>query len=254
MSEFQEVTISQEPAGFEAPAVPGVERPENVPEQFWDAEKGAVNTEALLAAVAGKTPEAAAEETPEGEAKADETPEGKTEEETKAEELAAEAGVNVAEVEAHFLEKGEIPADTYEKMAKAGISKEMVDEFVQYRVTQGDLVRDEVLRPYGGMEAVGQMVEWAGKNWTEDQANSFNEAVNSGSKAKIDLAVKALKADYDKKNGVRPTLVTPSGGSSANSGAFSSLQDMMAAQRDPRYNSDPAYRDSVMAKLARSKF
>ncbi len=42
----------------------------------------------------------------------------------------------MAEVEAHFLEKGEIPADTYEKMAKVGISKEMVDEFVQYRVQQ----------------------------------------------------------------------------------------------------------------------
>lgn len=246
MSNFQEVVIAQEPTGLEAPpVVSSTPRPENVPEAFWDAEKGEVNMEALLAAAA-KAPEGAAEEKPEGEA------EEKPGDETKAEELAAEAGVNVAEVEAHFLEKGEIPADTYEKMEKVGISKEMVDEFVQFRVQQADLARDEVLRPFGGTEAVTGMVDWASKNWTEAQANSFNDAVNSGDKARIELAVKALKADYDKKNGVRPSLVTPSAKTVPNGGTFASIQELMAAQNDPRYKADPAYRDAVIQKLSRS--
>jgi hypothetical protein len=253
-----EVTISQEVTGAEAPIV-DTGRPENVPEQFWDAETRSVNTEALLAAIAvqnGEAPEAAVEK-PEGEG--DEVPkDGEAKEteaketEDKATEIAAEAGVDVAAVEAHFLEKGEIPADTYEKMAKVGIDKAMVDEFVQYRVNQADILRDEMLRPYGGVEAVTSMTEWAGKNWNAEQAESFNTAMNSGNRGQIEMAVKALKSDFDRTNGVRPSLLTANTGKADSTGTFGSLAQLAEAQRDPRYKTDPAYRDSVIQKLARS--
>ncbi len=91
--------------------------------------------------------------------------------------------------------------------------------------------------------------------WQELDGGSgqlVQRGVNSGDKARIDLAVKALKADFDKNNGVRPKLVTPSAKTVPNGGTFGSIQELMAAQNDPRYKSDPAYRNAVIEKLSRS--
>lgn len=239
-----EVVVATPETGAEAPVVST--RPEHVPAEFWDEESKSIKTDALLEAVKGNT--AATEETTE------ETPEETPEGDEEAEALAAEAGIDVADVEAAFLESGTIPEDTYEKAAKIGVSKEMVDEFVQYRVRQADMLRDEILQPFGGMEIVTKMVEWAGSAWKPEQAEAFNGLVNSGDRAKIELAVRGLQADYQKAHGVRPKLVTPAGGANTPAGGvFRSIQELAAAQADPRYKTDPAYRDAVIAKLSRSK-
>jgi len=256
MADAIEVNIVQPETGAEAPVVlSSTPRPANVPEQFWDPVKGETKMDELLASIVDKPADAPADEAPKGneEAPKEGDEEAPKVEDEQADELAEAAGIDIAAVEATFLESGEIGEDTYEKAAKIGISKEMVDEFVQYRVTQADLMRDEMLKPYGGLEAVTGMTEWAGKNWTPEQANAFNEAVGSGDKGRVELAVRALKADFDKKNGVKPKLLTPAGGSSNAGGVFNSLQEMMAAQQDPRYAKDPAYRAEVAAKLRRSK-
>lgn len=243
MAQANEVVITAEATGAEAPVVST--RPENVPEQFWDEESKSIKTDALLEAVKAQNATEAAEPTEPTEP----VPEGDEE----AEALAAEAGIDVAAVEATFLETGEIPADTYEKAAKIGVSKEMVDEFVQHRVRQADVLRDEILAPFGGMETVGKMVEWAGTAWKAEQAEAFNGLVNSGDRAKIELAVRGLQADYQKANGVRPKLVTPTPTAGAKGGSFTSFAELVRAQSDPRYRTDEVYRAEVMAKLARSK-
>ena len=235
MAEFQEVVIAQEPTGPEAPA-------QTPPEET----KEGIETPPEGATEGTETPP---EETTEG---TEETAE-KSPEEKAADEAAEAAGIDIPAVEAHFLETGEIPADTYEKAAKIGLSKEIVDEFVQYRVGQADRIRAEMLQPFGGEEVVGSMVEWAGKNWTADQAKSFNDAIASADRGRVDLALKALKADYDKKNGVKPNLVKPTNSKTVPGGVYESTAQLHADQADPRYRTDPAFRDSVIAKLARSK-
>lgn len=233
---MQEVVIKQEETGPEAPVAP-VETPE---------EPKVETTEVP----ADETPEEPKEEPKEEPA---EEPKEEAEEEKAAKEAAEAAGIDVASVEQHFLEHGEIPADTYEKAAKIGISKEMVDEFVQYRVGQADRVRTEMLQPYGGEDAVVSMIEWAGKNWTAEQADSFNEAINSGNKGRVDLALKALKADFDKQNGVKPTLLKAETSKGVPGGVYETMAQLLKDQADPRYRTDAAFREAVVAKLSRSK-
>lgn len=247
MGDVAEITITQPETGPVAPVVlSDTPRPDNVPEEFWDAEKGVMKTDEMLAALAAQGTEEAPKA---GEETTENTPlEGEGEEEA----LAAEAGIDIAAVEASFLESGTIPEDTYEKAAKIGVSKEMVDEFVQYRVKQADMLREEMFQPFGGNDAVDAMIAWAGTNWTEAQANAFNEATGSADRGRIELALKALKTDFDRANGVKPKLVTPSGGRVKGGGSFSSMAELMAAQKDPRYAVDPAYRAEVAAKLKRS--
>lgn len=258
---FAQVDIVSEPTGAEAPVqTSGVERPENVPEQFWDAEKGVVNTEALLAAVTQKAedPKADEQKPAEGEAPKDgDKPkeDGATDEkDTEANKIAEEAGVDVSAVEAYFVEKGEIPADTYEKLAKVGIGKEMVDEFVQYRVGRADAVKAEIMSQFGGETAVTEMTAWAGASWTPEKAAAFNAAVTSGDRGQIELALQALQADFTKAKGLRPSLLKPTSGVTSASGAFQSLEELSRAQADPRYRNDPAYRRSVEERLRASNF
>ena len=52
-------------------------------------------------------------------------------------------------------------------------------------------------------------------------------------------------------NGSSPNLIQGTTGTSG-SGAYKSLIQMSEAMRDPRYNSDPAFREEVTRKLEAS--
>lgn len=234
----------------------GPQRPDNVPEKFWDAAAGTVNTDALLASygeleskLGGDTQGEAEAENP---AEAPEAPEAPVSEE-QAGEIAESAGIDMAAAEAHFMETGNISEDDYAKLEQVGITRDMVEEFIGYRVHQADAIRDEVLQPYGGAEGAGRMVEWAADNWDPDSAAAFNEAMESGDKGKMAIALRALKLDHDKAVGVRPQRLQQAATGAPSKGAvFQSFEQLMEAQRDPRYATDPAYRKSVMDRLSRS--
>lgn len=252
-----EIVITS-PTGPDAPVeTSGVTRPDNVPEKFWNAEKGEVNTEALLASYtaletkvgAPKADQSVTEGGDEGVTEGDDTT---SEEDEAAEKIANEAGVDVEAIEAAWLESRTIPDSELEKLAKVGVTKEMAEEFIAYREAQAERLREELTGTVGGEEAVNKMVEWAGKNYTVEKAEAFNKAVNSKDKGQIEMALKALQKDYEKANGRVPKLVKPTSGAASKGGVYQSLAQLHADQRDPRYASDPAFRQSVIDKLARS--
>ena len=248
-----EVKFASEPTGPVAPAPEAPSRPEGVPEKFWNAEKGEVNTEALLksyAALEGRlgAPKDETSEQPE------QTPAGDAEKpeeggDAEANAAAAEAGVNVADLEAHYAEHGSIPEDAYARFEAVGISKEMVDEYVQFRTSRAEALQAEMTANYGGVERVQTMIGWAGENWTEDKATAFNEAMGSKDRAKIDLALQSLEAAYQKANPKRPMLLKPQAAPSGGVNSFRSVAEMKAAMSDPRYRTDPAYRADVARRV-----
>lgn len=253
-----EIQITSQ-TGPDAPEVTtAATRPDNVPEKFWNAEKGEVNTEALLASYASLESKMgggkASETTDEGQSEAatEGADKGTESEDEAAEKIATEAGLDVEAIEAHWLEHGTVPDAELEKLAKVGVTKEMAEEFIAYRQAQAEQVRTELMSSVGGEEAVTKMVDWAGKNYDAAKAEAFNKAVNSGDKGQIEMALKALQKDYEKANGRVPKLVKPTSGAAARGDRYESLEQMMADQRDPRYASDPAFRQKVIDKLSRS--
>lgn len=251
---MNEVVIKDEPTGPEAPA-PQSTRPENIPEKFWDEATKSVNTEALLKSYTElegrlggpkETPPTTEEPPQEGQ---QENPEDQT-----AEEAAEAAGIDIGELEAHFAEHGSLPEDAYERLAAVGIGKELVDEYVAYRTQQAEAIQKEIVTQFGGDEVVNRMLEWAGQNWTDEQATAFNEAMGSKSRAKIDMAMQSLEAAYTKANPRRPTLLKPTA-APATGGvqAFRSNAEMVRAMSDPRYRTDEAYRQEVAQRIAGMK-
>ena len=80
---------------------------------------------------------------------------------------------------------------------------------------------------------------------------AYNRVVNGGDPAVIQLAMAGLKAAYDEANGVDGQMLTGKPAQQVQN-IFRSQAEVVQAMSDPRYDSDPAYRADVFAKLEQS--
>lgn len=224
-----------------------VERPAWLPEGFNTPEEFA----AAYAELKGKGP---AEEAP----KADDKPaveppkiEEPTPEEKAATEAAEAKGVDVAALEAKFVQDGKLSDEDYADLEKRGFPKSVVDEFIGHRVERAQRMTTELMTEMGGEDTFAAMVEWGKTGLSAADRKAYNDAIDSGDWGRITMASKAVKAAYEEAKGKSPDLVK---GSPVKGGAdsFASMDEYVKAVADPRYSSDPGYRQSLMDKLARS--
>jgi hypothetical protein len=262
MSGALEFQISQEPTGAEAPVQS--ERPPHVPEKFWDESTKSINTEALLksytelektrGAPAGQVQESrdGDKQAPEGDAaKAAEQAEADKADKA-AEEAAAAAGIDMATLQKEVDETGDISEESKAKFEKLGFSREDIDGYIEWKKGRATAIVSEVQAAVGGADKYAEMTSWAAKSWTEAQIAEFNEAMSSNNRGRIDIAVKALQADFVKANGQRPNLIKPTGGSGVSGERYENFQQLLADQKNPLYRTDPAFRAKVAEKLSRS--
>lgn len=163
--------------------------------------------------------------------------------------VAAKPGnIDMAALNAEFAEKGDLSPETRAKLESDGYPKEIVDSFIAGQKAIAEKWDAKAFEFAGGKESFDKMAEWAKSNFTPADAAAYNEAVTSGDEAKLKLAVQGLKSSYEAAEGIKPTLLQSNlkGGDSA---GFKSNAEMTAAMRDPRYKTDPAYRQSVEAKV-----
>lgn len=103
----------------------------------------------------------------------------------------------------------------------------------------------------GGDEGYTNLIEWASENMTEKYIDMYDAVMASGDKAAITFAVEALYAKYQDAVGVEGQLLTGKPAKSTQN-VFRSQAEVVRAMKDPRYDSDPAYRADVFAKLENS--
>lgn len=257
------VTV-QMPGNVSGPDAPAVsDRPENVPEKFWNAETKSVNTEALLSSYAelerrqSQAPKAAAPaaEVPAAETPAAAAPPEGTEappngQEQEARDAAAAAGVDYDALNTKFHANGSLEDADYETLEKAGIPRALVDSYIAGQEALAERARAELLAPVGGDEGYTKMVEWAQANLPAAEIAAYDAIVDGDNPAATKLAIEGLHAKYKASSTSEPKLVT--GTPTPSLDAYASLEEMKADMRDPRYKKDPAYRARVEAKLARS--
>lgn len=103
----------------------------------------------------------------------------------------------------------------------------------------------------GGDEGYSKLLQWAGQNMTEKYIDMYDAVMASGDKNAMAFAVEALYAKYQDAVGVEGELITGKAARSTKD-VFRSQAEVVRAMKDPRYDSDPAYRSDVFAKLERS--
>lgn len=176
-----------------------------------------------------------------------------------AQEMVATAGLDFDALTAEYAENGSLSAQSYEDLGRAGIAKNVVDGYIQGQTAIANEIRSSVfsrvegLNGLKGADAYADLVAWAASGLDQPDIDAFNGQMNSGNRHQMALAVDALKARYVAANGSPANLINGHSGQSSFSGdVFTSRAEMTEAMKDPRYASDPAYRNGVIAKLGRS--
>tara|TARA_R110002020_G_scaffold13852_4_gene49548 strand:- start:1449 stop:2201 length:753 start_codon:yes stop_codon:yes gene_type:complete len=161
----------------------------------------------------------------------------------------------IASASLEFMDSGSLADDTYAKLKEAGLSRELVDSYIEGQTALQKSGEEALLAGVGGRESYEKISEWASDNMSEKQLSAYNQALESGSDEQASLAIDWLKGKYEDANGISPSLAQ---GKTAGSGvsAFESRAQVMAAmsERDAtgrkRYEVDPAYRTEVERRLA----
>lgn len=109
----------------------------------------------------------------------------------------------------------------------------------------------ELFKMVGGEKAYQSMINWAGQNLSQSEIQMYDSVMGKGDPNAIFFAVQALAAKYGDATGSEGQMLS---GKSAKSedNSFQSQQELVQAMSDPRYDNDPAYRRSVLNKLANS--
>ena len=163
----------------------------------------------------------------------------------------------------HFHENnGTITDEMKQSLIDTGLSESSVDSYLAGRAAEAgyggktitDLTDKEVSTikdSVGGEKGYSDLINWSSQNISESESEAFDSIVNTGNADAIQLLVYGLKARYDDANGYEGRMLT---GKTAptNTDVFRSQAEVVRAMNDPRYDSDPAYRQDVYSKLDRS--
>lgn len=162
-------------------------------------------------------------------------------------------GLNLDGLAQEFVQgQGRLSEATLRSLEAKGISRADAMSLAESRVSAAVAVADSVFNEVGGRDAYTQLTQWASANLSPAEQQAFNSAVKAG-RAQAMLAVRGLKMSYESANGKLPNL-EQGGRPGTGGGGFRSMQEQMAAQKDPRYGSDPAYTDDVMKKIEASAY
>ena len=162
----------------------------------------------------------------------------------------------VAEASDEWAENGSLSDDTYKSLEGVGLSRDMVDTYIQGQEALQLQQQDAIISDSGTTrEDYQKMSEWASESLTPTQLDAYNKAVETGSVNEAKMAVDWLKGKYEADNGVSPTLVQGRTAGASTSPFESRAQVLSAmAERDAngkkKYEADPAYRAEVASRLA----
>ena len=163
----------------------------------------------------------------------------------------------------HFANNnGTLTDEMYDQLNKAGLNKSVVDSYLEGVRQQtglqpqeaGPVLSDaevaEVKNLAGGEKGYDSLMEWASTNLSEADAKNFDEVVETGNKAAVTFAVKALVGQFEDSVGRDSTLIQ---GKQSNTGdIYRSMAEVVRDMNHPDYDRDPAIRQDVQRKLERS--
>ena len=87
---------------------------------------------------------------------------------------------------------------------------------------------------------------WATDNLSDADAKNFDEVVETGNKAAVTFAIKALMGQYEDAQGRDSNLIT---GKQSPTPTYRSMAEVVRDMNNPLYDQDESYRDDVRRKL-----
>lgn len=148
-----------------------------------------------------------------------------------------------------FAESGALTDKTFVELEKAGLPRSFVEAYIAGQESISTTQALDIQNEVGGNANYNAMSDWASETLSDGDLDGFNSIVETGSVEQAKMAVKGLYAQFISAGGNPPEL--SQGGTSGSSvKPFGSAAQVTEAMRDPRYSSDPAFRDNVEKRLA----
>lgn len=149
-----------------------------------------------------------------------------------------------------YYETGTLSDAAYQSLEEAGLSRDVVDTYVQGFEALQTQQQESLQAEIGGPDNYDAMSDWASTALTDQEQQVYNNTVESGDRDAAAMAIRGLYARYVADGGDPVSLVQ--GGTSGNALAvpFGSSYEMTQAMSDPRYDNDEGFRKSVEARIS----
>lgn len=151
-----------------------------------------------------------------------------------------------------YAKTGQLSEDSYKELLARGIPKVLVDNYISnFKVaasSQTAAVEAQIVASVGGPQEYAEMQVWASKNFSGEEIAAYNRAMESNDPQMMSFAVRGLQARYQAQS--EPRLIAAV--ANAKPSGYRSMAEMTAAMRDPRYATDPAYRQDVASRIKAS--
>jgi len=156
----------------------------------------------------------------------------------------------------YYANEGQLSPDTIEQFKEMS-SSDLVNAYIaiqENNPNQGapasDLTDAEVNQIHnsaGGEAEYSRLIDWARDNAEQTKMDAFNSIIQNGNATAIQIAVAGLRSEYENQQGYEGRMLT--GKAARASNGFRSQAEVVQAMSDPRYDTDPAYRQDVYDKL-----
>jgi hypothetical protein len=156
-----------------------------------------------------------------------------------------------------YDETGTISEDAIERLSQMD-QKDLIKSYLQYYQKSAANAQEaqlqesaiaDIKQSIGGEEAYSEMISWAGQNLDQSEIDNFNAVTATNNPAAIRFAVEALNNRFRGEVGYEAPLIS---GQRASSGVqpYRSNAELARDIANPMYNTDPAFRADVEARLA----
>jgi hypothetical protein len=149
-----------------------------------------------------------------------------------------------------FAENGELSDKAFDALEAAGLPRSFVEQYIAGQEAMSIQQAATIQESIGGAGNYEAMAEWASENLADGDLDAFNAIVEGHSVEQARVAVKGLYAQFQAAGGKGPALVQGSTSGDAGVKPFGSTAQVTEAMRDPRYASDPAYREQVEKRMS----
>ena len=159
--------------------------------------------------------------------------------------------------EEYYANEGQLSAETMEEFKEMS-SNDLVNAYIaiqENNPNQGggyspdltDAEMNQVYNSAGGEAEYNRLTSWAADNVPESKLDAFNSIIDKGNATAIQIAVSGLRSEYEAQEGYEGRMLQGKAARAAN--GFRSQAEVVQAMSDPRYDTDPAYRQDVYDKL-----
>lgn len=165
-------------------------------------------------------------------------------------------------IEEYAARGTELTEEDYKVLEEKGYSKRQVDLYkAGYAAEQAEKATQLLSTAGTSAEEAQNAATWARENWSEERVSQYNEAIEGAPEA-VQVQMIQMLTEQFRTSGVKPVETDPIHSSSKPAPVtkgYESMEQLIADQSDPRYDTrsfkyDPAYYKAVRDKAAKSTF